>query len=101
MAAPASAQMLQDFVEQRITVLTNDGRQFMGSLRGFDQHLNLVLEACAERVYHSDSGVETVPLGLYVVRGDNVNVIGEVDEEVDSAIDLSSIRAAPLKPLAH
>ena len=28
-------------------------------------------------------------------------VVGEVDDELDSQIDLSQISAAPLKPLAH
>ena len=38
---------------------------------------------------------------LYVIRGDNIAVIGEIDEEVESRIDLSSIRAPPLKVLVH
>ncbi len=80
------------------------------------------------------AGVEQLPLGLYVIRGDNMYarnpfdlilllfaylvcfinftllmrlylccraVVGEVDDELDSQIDLSQISAAPLKPLAH
>jgi U6 snRNA-associated Sm-like protein LSm8 len=43
-----------------------------GMLRGFDQQINLILTDTRERVYSSKSGVETVPLGLYMVRGDNV-----------------------------
>ena len=38
---------------------------------------------------------------LRLVSVNKPKVIGEVDEEVDSAIDLSSIRAPPLKPLMH
>jgi U6 snRNA-associated Sm-like protein LSm8 len=58
-----------------------------------------------------------VVLGLYIIRGDNMSVslplpfpsldsshraiVGELDEDIDSRMDLSEIRAAPLKPLTH
>ncbi|CAE7736098.1 MPPalpha1 [Symbiodinium microadriaticum] len=48
-----------------------------------------------ERVFDTEKGVEQVVLGLYVIRGDNLviplgtAVVGEVDEEIDSRIDLS------------
>lgn len=44
-----------------------------GTLRGFDQTVNVILENCVERVYEED-GVDQVPLGLYIVRGDNLYV---------------------------
>ena len=40
-------------------------------------------------------------LGLYIIRGDNIAVIGELDEELDKQLDLSSIRAPPLKSIMH
>ena len=43
-------------------------------LQGFDQLVNLVLEDSHERVYSESNGVERVPLGLYIIRGDNVYV---------------------------
>ena len=43
-----------------------------GLLKGFDQHTNLVLDECHERVYSADLGVESVVLGLYIIRGDNM-----------------------------
>lgn len=70
-----------------------------GLLRGYDQTNNLVLEDCHERVYSAKSGVELEPLGLYMIRGDNVAVIGEVDEDLDAGIDFSKLQAAPLKPI--
>ena len=45
---------------------------FQGKLKGFDQTVNVILEGSHERVYSSTSGVEQVPLGLYIIRGDNV-----------------------------
>lgn len=47
-----------------------------------------------ERVFDTEKGVEQVVLGLYVIRGDNLAVVGEVDEEIDSRIDLSRLRRA-------
>ena len=47
---------------------------------GHDQVQNLILNDAHERVYSPDSAVEQVPLGLYVIRGDNLCVIGEFDE---------------------
>ncbi|KAI9599218.1 hypothetical protein BDF19DRAFT_381706, partial [Syncephalis fuscata] len=84
-----------------ISVVTADGRVILGILRGFDQTTNIIMERCYERVFSADEGVEVVPLGLYVVRGDNVVLVGEVDTEVDSVIDYPNIKAEPLRPLHH
>ena len=43
-----------------------------GTLKGFDQTVNLVLDDAHERVFSDSQGVEQVPLGLYLIRGDNV-----------------------------
>lgn len=45
---------------------------FQGTLKGFDQTINLILDESHERVFSSSQGVEQVVLGLYIVRGDNV-----------------------------
>ena len=37
----------------KICVLTNDGRNIQGNLRGFDQVTNLILDGCHERIYSS------------------------------------------------
>uniref|UniRef100_A0A8P4GRL5 U6 snRNA-associated Sm-like protein LSm8 n=1 Tax=Dicentrarchus labrax TaxID=13489 RepID=A0A8P4GRL5_DICLA len=72
-----------------------------GTLKGFDQTINLILDESHERVFSSSQGVEQVVLGLYIVRGDNVAVIGEIDEETDSTLDLGNIRAEPLNSVVH
>lgn len=41
-----------------------------GTLAGFDQRSNVVLSNSTERVYSLEEGVEEVPLGLYLVKGD-------------------------------
>ncbi|CBJ29371.1 similar to U6 snRNA-associated Sm-like protein LSm8 isoform 2 [Ectocarpus siliculosus] len=87
---------------------------YQGNLKGYDHTINLVLEGCKERIYSQSRGVEQaretgtyssmvvqVQLGLYICRGDNIAVIGEVDEVEDASKDLSRIRAEPLKPVTH
>mmetsp|Transcript_4010 Transcript_4010/g.4100 ORF Transcript_4010/g.4100 Transcript_4010/m.4100 type:complete len:95 (+) Transcript_4010:298-582(+) len=92
---------LQEWIDKRISVITNDGRNIVGNLKGFDQTINLILEESHERVFCLTVGVEQVPLGLYIIRGDNIAIIGELDEEKDSQMDLSHLKALPIKPLSH
>jgi len=44
-------------------------------MAGFDQKSNVVLSDSKERVYSTDTGVEEIPLGLYLVKGDMMFVI--------------------------
>ncbi|CDW53729.1 LSM domain containing protein [Trichuris trichiura] len=74
-------------------------RMVNGNLKGFDQTINLVLDEACERVYSKDQGIEQVQLGLYIIRGDNVAIIGEMDEEMDRRLDLTNTRADPLMPI--
>ena len=89
---------LESYVSRPVSVITSDGRNFVGTLKGFDQTINLILDETHERVYSGAQGVEQVRqwfrdcqvlitssafqvvLGLHIVRGDNICVIGEIDE---------------------
>jgi U6 snRNA-associated Sm-like protein LSm8 len=44
-------------------------------LAGYDQKSNVVLSDSKERIYSTDEGVEEVPLGLYLVKGDMMYVL--------------------------
>ncbi|KAL6047525.1 U4/U6-U5 snRNP complex subunit lsm8 [Balamuthia mandrillaris] len=92
--------LLESFVNRTVSVITNDARVLVGLLRGVDQYANIILENCQERVY-TPEGVEQADLGLYIVRGDNMAVIGEVDHELDKKLDFSEIKAQPLLPIVH
>ena len=88
-------------------------------MAGFDQKSNVVLADSKERVYSLDEGVEEIPLGLYLVKGEMMFVVpksfffsdqltrsssclvGEIDEEVDQSVDLSTIRAEPIPPIRY
>ena len=90
---------LNDFKDKMVSVITNDGRNIIGMLRGFDQATNIILEKSHERIFSQIEGVKQNVLGLYMVRGDNIAIIGELDVEADVARDLTKVRADSLKPV--
>ncbi|CAI8036532.1 U6 snRNA-associated Sm-like protein LSm8 [Geodia barretti] len=92
---------LEPLVGHNVSVVTADGRVIVGILKGYDQTVNMILAQSHERVYSSGAGVEKVQLGLYIIRGDNIAVIGEIDEEMDGEINLADIRAEPLNTVVH
>ncbi|MBW0467397.1 hypothetical protein O181_007112 [Austropuccinia psidii MF-1] len=92
---------IADYLDKRVLVITQDGRTISGELKGFDQTTNIILSDSIERVYSSEEPMEEVPLGLYIVRGDHISIIGELDIEADQKIDWGSIRAEPLDEIRH
>ncbi|KAJ3220247.1 hypothetical protein HDU67_003262 [Dinochytrium kinnereticum] len=90
---------LQSFMNQQVSIVTNDGRIIMGLLKGADQTTTLVLNKAVERVFSTTEGAEEVPLGLYIIRGANVALIGEIDQELDDNVDWEQVKAAPLKQI--
>jgi small nuclear ribonucleoprotein len=64
-------KILEDSLGKTVLIRLRGGKSVRGQLRGFDQHLNLVLEK-AEDVTDKDN---TEELGLIIVRGDNVVMI--------------------------
>ncbi|KPM07508.1 Surface layer protein [Sarcoptes scabiei] len=96
-----AAANLESYIAKTVSVITVDGRQIIGTLKGFDQTMNLIMEECHERVYSVSEGVEQVLLGLYIIRGDNVAVVGEIDEDLDKKVNYSIIRAQPLNPVVY
>ena len=82
-------------------IITNDGRTLLGILHGFDQLQNVILTNSCERIYSMDQDVAVVELGLYLLRGDNIAIVGEVDDILDDAQDLTTIRANPIGPVVH
>ncbi|KIY72799.1 Sm-like ribonucleo protein [Cylindrobasidium torrendii FP15055 ss-10] len=92
---------LQGSVDKRVLLILQDGRCIVGTLAGYDQKSNVVLSDSKERVYSMDEAVEEIELGLYLVKGDMIILLGELDEAKDDAVDLSEIRAEPLPPVRY
>ncbi|KAJ6820559.1 sm-like protein LSM1B [Iris pallida] len=71
---------LASYLDKKLLILLRDGRKLLGIFRSFDQFANAVLEGACERVIVGDLYCD-IPLGLYVIRGENVVLIGELDLE--------------------
>ncbi|XP_044743673.1 U6 snRNA-associated Sm-like protein LSm8 [Chrysoperla carnea] len=95
------ASGLESYVNHTVSIITSDGRNFVGTLKGFDQTINLILDESHERVYSSTVGIEQVVLGLHIIRGDNVAIVGQIDDEIDARLNFSTIKAEPLNPVVH
>lgn len=65
--------LLSKSLDQRVLIKLKGGRELRGKLRGFDQHMNLVLENAEEVVYGDEENIKN--LGTIIVRGDNVIII--------------------------
>jgi len=90
---------MESLVDQVISVITNEGRVFNGVLKSFDQSMNMVISQCIEKVYSVDEGVEFIKMGLYIIRGDNVAIVSEIDELLEKQIDYSTIKADKIKEM--
>lgn len=58
-------------------VLLRDGRTLIGYLRSVDQFANLVLHKTIERI-HVGKEYGDIPRGIFIVRGENVVLLGEI-----------------------
>mmetsp|Transcript_3877 Transcript_3877/g.4833 ORF Transcript_3877/g.4833 Transcript_3877/m.4833 type:complete len:97 (-) Transcript_3877:820-1110(-) len=95
------AQELNALIDKHVSVITNDGKNLVGVLAGIDRVTNIVLKESVERIFSMDYPVRQVPIGLYIIRGDNIALIGELDKEADEKIDYDSIKVLPMKPVVH
>merc|ERR1711918_70937 len=67
-------------LDKKLMVLLRDGRTLIGYLRSVDQFANLVLHQTIERI-HVGKCFGDIPRGVFIVRGENVVLLGEVDPE--------------------
>ncbi|CAF3206572.1 unnamed protein product, partial [Rotaria sp. Silwood2] len=88
-------QVLNAYINKLVRIVTSDGRIIIGTLHGFDQAINIILDDSHERVFSSTNGVGQILLGLYIVRGDSAALIDEIDEELDNNIDFSEFVLFP------
>lgn len=77
---------LSKYMDKRITVKFNGGRECTGTLKGYDALMNLVLDEVQEVVRDDEGNESTRSLGLVVARGTLLVVISPVDgsEEIEN-----------------
>ncbi|ODA77509.1 hypothetical protein RJ55_07138 [Drechmeria coniospora] len=88
-----TAAQLLDLTDKKLMVVLRDGRKLIGILRSWDQFANLILQSTIERIFApvSDSDGSEPPKGYYadiahgifLVRGENVLLLGEIDLDKD------------------
>jgi U6 snRNA-associated Sm-like protein LSm8 len=107
---------------EKVLIVTLDSRVLVGKLESYDQLTNLVrhgienpppdsgpdqpqvLSGALERVIRTPDEPEDsqeVPLGLYIVRGDNVCTVGLVDEELDNSINWAQVKGSAIGTTKH
>ncbi|KAJ6143530.1 Ribonucleoprotein LSM domain eukaryotic/archaea-type [Penicillium samsonianum] len=91
---------LHFYVNKKVLILTVDGRTLIGDLLSTDQTTNLVLANTVERIIRTpddDEPSTEIEHGLYLIRGDNVVVCGEIDEKMDGDIDWSKVKGEVIR----
>jgi small nuclear ribonucleoprotein len=73
-------ELLSKSLHMRVLIKLKGGRELRGKLRGYDQHMNLVLED-AEEVRPGEDP-EILKVGTIIVRGDNVIIISPPRVEI-------------------
>jgi len=66
-----TTQILEDSLGKTVLIRLKGGKNLRAKLRGFDQHLNLVLDETEEITDRENIR----KLGILIVRGDNVVMI--------------------------
>nr|XP_045254981.1 U6 snRNA-associated Sm-like protein LSm1 isoform X1 [Macaca fascicularis] len=88
--APSAAEPRELRDGEKHLVLLRDGRTLIGFLRSIDQFANLVLHQTVERI-HVGKKYGDIPRGIFVVRGENVVLLGEIDLEKESDTPLQQV----------
>ncbi|ENN72365.1 U6 snRNA-associated Sm-like protein LSm1 [Dendroctonus ponderosae] len=81
---------LLDELDKKLMVLLRDGRTLIGYLRSVDQFANLVLHKTIERI-HVGKEYGDIPRGIFIVRGENVVLLGEIDIDREDKLPLTEI----------
>ncbi|EGI58951.1 U6 snRNA-associated Sm-like protein LSm1 [Trachymyrmex zeteki] len=86
---PGTASLLEE-LEKKLMVLLRDGRTLIGYLKSVDQFANIVLQSTIERI-HVGQEYGDIPRGIFIVRGENVVLLGEIDIEKEKVLPLKKV----------
>ncbi|KAF7400919.1 U6 snRNA-associated Sm-like protein LSm1 [Vespula maculifrons] len=86
---PGTASLLGE-LDKKLMVLLRDGRTLIGYLRSVDQFANIVLHRTIERI-HVGKEYGDIPRGIFIVRGENVVLLGEIDREKEKDLPLTEV----------
>ncbi|CAG5117684.1 unnamed protein product [Candidula unifasciata] len=86
---PGTASLVEE-IDKKLLVVLRDGRTLIGYLRTIDQFANLVLHRTIERI-HVGKKYGDIPRGIFIIRGENVVLLGEVDVENENKLPLEQV----------
>ena len=66
-------EILDKALDKRVIIKLKYNKEFRGILKGFDQHLNLILDAAEEVLNAEEQTIKN--LGQIILRGDSVVMI--------------------------
>ncbi|CAL8580456.1 hypothetical protein XPA_006179 [Xanthoria parietina] len=89
-----TAAQLLDLTDKKLVLVLRDGRKLIGVLRSWDQFANLVLQDTIERIFIEDIYAD-ISRGIFLVRGENVLLLGEIDLDKDDYIPEPYRKASP------
>ncbi|BCR88372.1 U6 snRNA-associated Sm-like protein LSm1 [Aspergillus chevalieri] len=90
-----TAAQLLDLTDKKLVLVLRDGRKLVGVLRSWDQFANLVLQDTVERIYAGGLYAD-IPRGIFIVRGENVLLLGEIDLDREDDVP-PNIQQAPFE----
>ncbi|XP_014786961.1 U6 snRNA-associated Sm-like protein LSm1 [Octopus bimaculoides] len=86
---PGTASLVEE-IDKKLLVVLRDGRTLIGFLRSVDQFANLALHRTIERI-HVGKKYGDIPRGIFIIRGENVVLLGEIDVENENSQDLEQV----------
>jgi U6 snRNA-associated Sm-like protein LSm1 len=86
---PGTASLIGD-IDKQLLVILRDGRSLIGYLRSIDQFANLLLSNTIERI-HVGTKYGDIPRGIYMIRGENVVLLGEVDYSLPLKVNMTKV----------
>lgn len=96
---PGAASIV-DELDKRVMIILRDGRHLIGILRSFDQFMNLIIEETYERIIVGEK-YSDILMGLYIVRGDNIVVMGEIDTVKESSGRISKVEPGIIESIVE
>ncbi|MEW5299726.1 MAG: hypothetical protein WDW38_003125 [Sanguina aurantia] len=93
---PIPGSALLEELDNKLLLQLRDGRKIIGILRSFDQFANIVLDEAVERMYVGDMYAD-IPLGLQLVRGENVVLLGQIDPDKEIPATLRCVPEAAIR----
>jgi len=93
---PPPGISLAEELDKTLMLQLRDRRILIGTMRSFDQFGNIVVENARERIIVGKQFGEK-PIGLHIVRGENVVLFGELKEDDYVTKTLQRVSAAEIE----